>query len=109
MRQERFFDTVEQPVAWLRTVTVRLAVSRLRRRAVWERVRLRVPAPSDGMPDRELYDALRRLPPIQRGALVLRYFFDADYREIARTLGLRESSVGRTLTRARDALRKELA
>lgn len=109
MRDAAFFEHVETPPAWLRTVTVRLAVSRLRRRALLERIRPRTPERTDGMPDPELYDALRRLPPTQRGAIVLRYFFDAEYVEIARALDLSEKSVGATLTRARDALKKALA
>ena len=109
MRDGVFFEHIETPPAWLRTVAVRIAVSRLRRRAVLERIRLRTPEHTDGMPDPELYDALRRLPPMQRGAIVLRYFFDADYSEIARTLGLSEKSVGATLTRARDSLRQALS
>jgi RNA polymerase sigma-70 factor (ECF subfamily) len=109
MRDGEFFDHVDVPAAWLRTVTVRLAVSRLRRRAVLERIGVRAPQPSNGLPDPELYDALRRLPPTQRGAIVLRYFFGFDYAEIARALELSEKSVGATLTRARDVLKKALS
>jgi RNA polymerase sigma-70 factor (ECF subfamily) len=108
MRDERFFERVEEPGAWLRTVAVRLAVSRLRRRAVLERIRLRAPRPANGLPDPELAEAVRALPPSQRGAIVLRYFFGAEYAEIARALGMSEKSVGATLTRARAALRREL-
>jgi RNA polymerase sigma-70 factor (ECF subfamily) len=109
MRNTEFFDRVDLPAAWLRTVTVRLAVSRLRRRAALERLRVRAPEPANGIPDPDLYDALRQLPPMQRGAIVLRYFFGSDYAEIARALDLSEKSVGATLTRARDALRKRLS
>ena len=109
MRERDFFDRVRVPAAWLRTVTVRLSVSRLRRRNVLERIHLRAPAPSNGVPDPELYEALRSLSPSQRGAIVLRYFFGSDYAEIARALGMSEKSVGATLTRARAALRKELS
>lgn len=108
MRDPRFFERVEEPAAWLRTVTVRLAVSRLRRRAVLERLRLVAPPPPDGLPDPDLLQALRSLPASQRGAIVLRYFFGSDYGEIAHTLGMSEASVGATLTRARAALRKAL-
>jgi RNA polymerase sigma factor (sigma-70 family) len=52
---------------------------------------------------------LKTLPPSQRGAIVLRYYFGADYSEIATALSLRENSVSKTLTRARDSLRRELA
>jgi RNA polymerase sigma-70 factor (ECF subfamily) len=108
IRDEGFFEKVSQPVAWLRAVTIRLAISRLRRRAVWERIRLRLPQAADGMPDPDLHDALRRLSPTHRGALVLRYFFGADYSEIAQATGLSQNSVGQILSRARAALRREL-
>ena len=109
MRERHFFDLVREPAAWLRTVTVRLSVSRLRRRNVLERIHLRAPAPSNGVPDPELHEALRSLSTSQRGAIVLRYFFGSDYAEIARALGMSEKSVGATLTRARAALRRELS
>jgi RNA polymerase sigma-70 factor (ECF subfamily) len=109
MREQDFFDRVQAPAAWLRTVTVRLSVSRLRRRAMLERIHLRAPERANGLPDPELYDALRSLPPLQRGAIVLRYFFGSDYAEIARALGMSEKSIGATLTRARTALKKELS
>ncbi len=108
MRDPGFFEHVADTGAWLRTVAVRLAVSRLRRRALWERVRLGVPVASNELPDPELHDALRRLQPTQRGAVVLRYFFGSGYAEIALALGLSQKSVGQVLTRARAALRKEL-
>lgn len=108
MRQPDFFAAVHQPLAWLRQVTVRLGISRLRRRALTERVLpLLVSRPSE--PDPTVRWALRRLPPTQRGAIVLRYYFRADYQEIAATLGLSEASVGKILTRARAALRRDLS
>jgi len=110
MRQKDFFNEVAQPLAWLRTVVVRLAVSRLRRRAVWDRIfpllerRDQMQASTD--PDLEA--AIRRLPPQQRGAIVLRYYFGADYAEIASTLRLSEASIGKTLSRARAVLKEDL-
>jgi len=115
-----FLDEIEVPVAWLRQVTVRLAVSRLRRRAVWTQLKqilgaADVAAHADGRAGPagsdthlDLTAAIRRLSPSARGAIVLHYYFAADYREIAAALGLRESSVGKTLARAREALRADL-
>jgi RNA polymerase sigma factor (sigma-70 family) len=108
MKQERFFEEVREPVGWLRRVVVRLAVSSLRRRAVWERIHLLL-RHEEHAPDSDLESALKTLPPSQRGAIVLRYYFGADYSEIATALSLRENSVSKTLTRARDSLRRELA
>jgi len=110
MKNERFFEEVLQPLAWLRRVVVRLAVSRLRRRAVWERIfpLLDRDDPPSGSTDPDLEAAIRKLPPRQRGAIVLRYYFDADYTEIASTLGLSEASIGKTLSRARAVLKEDL-
>ncbi len=110
MKVTDFFDEVRHPPAWLRQVTVRLAISRLRRRALSERVLsfLAVrPRPSE--PDPEIEWALQRLPATQRGAVVLLYYFRADYAEIAAALGLSEASVGKVLSRARAALREDLS
>lgn len=101
-------DTLE-PVAWLRTVVARIAVDRLRRRRVWERVRWFLLPDASTTQWAELRDALRRLPPRQRVALVLRYYQDAPYAEIAEALSIRTESVGPLLARAKQALRDALA
>jgi RNA polymerase sigma-70 factor, ECF subfamily len=111
MRQERFLEEVRLPQAWLRRVVVRLAVSKMRRRALWERVfpLLAREDATEASIDPDLETAIRKLPPQQRGAIVLRYYFDADYAEIAATLGLSEASISKTLSRARAVLREDLA
>lgn len=109
MREPAFFDRVQEPMAWLRTVTARQALGRLRRRRVLERLRLR-PA-SDAIEPWERVDlavAVSRLPAHERVAVVLRYFADASYEEISGALGLAASSVGPLLTRARAHLREAL-
>jgi RNA polymerase sigma-70 factor (ECF subfamily) len=103
-----FFQTVKEPSAWLRTVVVRSAVSRLRRRRVWERLRLRLPVSEGRLPDPDLHAAITMLPAKQRAAIILLYFFGASYPEIADTLRVSDKSVGQMLTRAREALRREL-
>lgn len=110
MRKQRFFDEVREPRAWLRTALARLAVSRLRRRSVWERIRPRH-APEIGDPDPECLDlrrALLVLPAPQRAAIVLHHYHGADYAEVADALGMEPSGIGKLLTRARSALRDEL-
>ena len=109
MREPAFFDRVTEPAAWLRTVTGRRALGRLRRRRVFERLRLR-PA-SSGLEPWERADlalALGQLPSNERVAVVLRYFADASYDEVADALGIASSSVGPLLTRARTRLREAL-
>lgn len=110
VREPRFFEEVREPSAWLRTAVSRRAISRLRRRQVWGRL-----LPGLYEPPREYDDAvvdLRRaleaLPAQQRAAVVLRYYADADYDEIARAIGVEASSVGPILTRARSKLREAL-
>lgn len=110
MRQRHFFDEVREPRAWLRTALARLAISRLRRRSVWERVRPRqVPEISDHDPESiDLRRALLGLPAPQRAAIVLHHYHGADHAEVAEALGMEPSSIGKLLTRARRALRDEL-
>lgn len=110
MRQRGFFDDVREPRAWLRTALVRLAISRLRRRTVWERIRPRQGAGITD-PDPECVDlrrALLALPAQQRAAIVLHHYHGAGYREVAEALGMEASSIGKLLTRARRALRERL-
>lgn len=107
MREPAFFERVNDPVAWLRTVVTRSALGRLRRRALWERaLSLIGRSDHDRDPrDADLAAALERLPPKQRAAIVLRYYHSAPYAEIATAIGVDAESVGPLLTRARAALR----
>ena len=52
--------------------------------------------------------ALAKLPERARMALVLRYYADMDYAEIAESLGVRRAFVGVVLLRARHHLREAL-
>jgi RNA polymerase sigma factor (sigma-70 family) len=107
MREPAFFERVRDPVAWLRTVATRAALGRLRRRALWEKA-LSLIGRADHGPDprhADLVSALERLPPKQRAAIVLRYYHNAPYAEIASALDVDTESVGPLLTRARAALR----
>lgn len=110
MREPDFFGRVREPLAWLRTVSTRVALARLRRRTLWEGAQ-RLLGRSGSGPDHARMDieaALRRLPPKQRAAVVLRYYHDAPYSEIAAALEMDEASVGPLLTRARAALKESL-
>lgn len=109
LRAAAFRMSTREPIAWLRTAVGRIAVDRLRRRRVWERVRsLLVPAAAGNDGRSEIRDALRRLPPRQRVALVLRYYQEASYAEIAEALAIQAESVGPLLTRAKAALQEAL-
>jgi RNA polymerase sigma-70 factor (ECF subfamily) len=111
MREANFFDQVREPIAWLRTVAARRAFGRLRRRKLWERLRLRLPA-EDSLEPWERADlalALNDLAVRDRVAMVMRYYLDASYEEIAAATGTAASSVGPILTRARARMREALA
>ena len=110
MRTRSFFDEVREPVAWLPTVCARQALSRLRRRQVWERLRIRLTTDEVREPweQAELAIALQRLPARDRVALVLRYYQDASYDEISDAMGIAPASVGPMLTRARAKVREAL-
>jgi RNA polymerase sigma factor (sigma-70 family) len=109
MREHDFFERVREPKAWLRTVVARRALGRLRRRRVFERLHLR-PA-TDRIEPWERVDlavALARLASRERVALILRYFVEASYEEIADAVGVAPSSVGPLLARVRARLREDL-
>lgn len=86
---------VRDPAAYLRRAVVNEANSRLRRRYLERREAQRRTADSrgvrcldDGAADRdEVWQALRRLPPRQRQAIVLRYYEDLTEAETAAALG----------------------
>ncbi len=58
---------------------------------------------------KEVRDGLGKLPDRARAALVLRYYADMSYEEIADTLGVRRQFVGVLLLRARHQLRDALS
>jgi RNA polymerase sigma-70 factor, ECF subfamily len=58
---------------------------------------------------KEVRNGLAKLPDRARMALVLRYFADMSYEEIADTLGVRRAFVGVLLLRARHQLRDALS
>lgn len=110
MREPDFFEKIRDPLAWLRTVATRAALGRLRRRALLDRAQ-RFLGRHDGQTDPRRTDieaALGRLPPKQRAAVILRYYNDAPYSEIAAALDMGAESVGPLLSRARAALRDAL-
>ena len=103
--------------AWLHRIAIRQAVSHLRKerlRRLPELLRRLGADPASGDPMSEassrqsLLVALRRLPPPQAAALVLRHLHGYTNREIAAALGIPETTVGSRLAMAKDRLRTEL-
>jgi len=99
-------STYDEPLAWIRTVAYRIAVSR------WRKARRLVfggPEDGEGVPAPlenhvALVAALQQLPAAQREALVLHYLGDLPIAQIAAQLGVPEGTVKARLSRGRTAM-----
>jgi RNA polymerase sigma-70 factor (ECF subfamily) len=102
--------------AWLHRIAINVAYSHLRQgrmREVGELVRrLGRPGPSQDpgqlVEGSDLFRALRKLPPDQAAAVVLRHHHGYTNREIAFALGAPESTIASRLAKAKERLRAEL-
>lgn len=102
--------------AYLRSMVMNGARSRMRKRMVRQRVVPEAPQPVDsaeaGALDRlqrdELIDAVRGLPRRQSEVLTLRYYLDLSEAEIAETLGISAGSVKTHASRGLAALERKL-
>ena len=116
------YDPTRPFSAWLYRVAANHCWDLLRRRKVRQDLETEDVAemplehPDPGQLDRvisqqtggQVRTALALLPDRARLALVLRYYADMSYDEIAETLGVRRAFVGVVLLRARHALREAL-
>lgn len=98
--------TIRDPVAWIYRTAFRLANEELRAE------RRRGPAPGEeASPAPELsglMEALRRLSPNQRAAIVLRHVLDLDVSEVAHRMGTAAPTVRVHIHRGRKRLRELL-
>ncbi len=106
-------STLDDPDAYVRRIVVNAHVSwwrRMRRREVpVESVRDRAVADGPSTEERDrVWRACQALPPDQRTAIVLRFYEDLDYADIAALTGVREGSVRSRVSRGLAALRREL-
>jgi RNA polymerase sigma-70 factor (ECF subfamily) len=112
------------PTTWVLTIARNVAFNRMRRRRLEARYRTAVDEPPDAPDpaadearradearidvDRRLTEAISRLSPAQREAVLLYYIEDRAVEEVARITGRAANTVKSDLKRAREALRREL-
>ena len=106
--------TYDDPEAWVRTVAVRLLVSRHRRRMVALRaaphLARRTRPPAEPSPDAvDLANALGRLPVSHRAVVLLHHLLEIPVEDVATQLRVPVGTVKSRLARARLALRPLLA
>jgi RNA polymerase sigma-70 factor, ECF subfamily len=102
--------TYEDPEGWVRTVAIRMLVSRQRRRItaaaglrrLASRSRVAVSPPVE--PDADLVAALATLPVAHRAVVVLHHVYDLPVGEVAARLRIPVGTVKSRLSRARAAL-----
>ena len=111
-RRWRHVGDLEHPEAWARRTCANLAVSQHRRKLVELRALTRLSnrpqEPALKPADDAFWAAVRRLPRRQAQAAALRYLYELDVGDIARTLEITEGSVKQHLSRARARLVREL-
>lgn len=120
----RTYDSAQPFEAWIMRIATNHCLDRIRRRArerdLFGDEDVERAAATAGEADllgtvlsaeraRGINAAIGRLPEKYRVPLVLAYFRDASYDEIATTLGLTRTHVGVLICRAKQALRRELA
>ena len=103
-----------KPGAWLRRVTINLAVSHRRRLAAETKalLRMRTPEPTISVEPpashQDVWDAVALLPKQQRAAIALQYLEDRSITEIADILDISPATARVHLHRARQTLRDRL-
>lgn len=104
-------DTYDRPGAWVRRAVLNQSISVARRarseRSALDRLRRRRPIEVDpAEPLREIWTAVRDLPPNQVTAVALHYGADLSIADVAQEMDMSESAVKTLLHRARSALRQ---
>jgi RNA polymerase sigma factor (sigma-70 family) len=102
---------MDHPEAWLHRVAINLALSRFRRRSAERRARQRLEAAPavdralDHATDLSLRDAVASLPGRQKAVVVLRYYLDLPFAEIAQLMDVKESTAKSLVAKGLDGLR----
>lgn len=105
---------IDTPEAFTRKVMVNLTISRGRREAL-RRAFLRTQPPPDVAVEMEaggsvsaVWRTVEALPPRQRAVIVLRFYEDLPFDEIANALGISPSTARSQCLRAKETLRQAL-
>jgi len=103
----------DSPSAWIRRVTCNRAASVLRRRMREAKAMMRLVGRTQtyiemDQGDEAFWDAVRRLPLRQAQTVALYYMEDYSVRQISEVLDCSEGSVKTHLSRARDAVARQL-
>jgi RNA polymerase sigma-70 factor (ECF subfamily) len=117
LREPRFFDPPFRMKAWLYRVTSNLCFNRVRDRRRRREILAAEPLPTVSDADQgarvdasarqvRIQKALGELSENHRAILVLRYWGDLSYAEIAQTLGIELGTVMSRLSRARTRLQR---
>lgn len=96
---------IRRPIGWLYQVAFRLAAAEMRRPGSVDDMLESAVEPPDVL---GVFDALRRLTPNQRLAIVLHHEVDLPVREIAQRMGISAATVRVHLHRGRKRLRELL-
>jgi RNA polymerase sigma-70 factor (ECF subfamily) len=112
-RRWHFIVAYDSPGAWVRRVTCNRAASVLRRRVREAKALMRLAGRAQPYieldeGDEAFWQAVRRLPPRQAQVVALYYMEDYSVREIAEVLDCSEGTVKTHLSRARDAVARQL-
>lgn len=105
-------STYDKPGAWVRRVTINLALNTRKRVVAEAKVRMKLGLPPTigppPEPDDVVWKAVSRLPKKQRAAIALFYLEDLSTREISEALGCSESTARVHLHKARTTLATSL-
>jgi RNA polymerase sigma factor (sigma-70 family) len=111
-RRWKHVADLQYPAGWVRRVCANLAVSQYRRRLIELRALTRLAGRREeyalSASDDEFWRAVRQLPARQAQATALRYVYDLEVAEIARTLDISDGAVKQHLSRARARLAQDL-
>jgi len=96
------------PVGYLQRSVINLSITHVRRRTRARRLPTRRIDPAMNSEIDSMWGVLEQLSARQRAVVVLRFYEDQTYEQIASTLGMSVGSVKSTLHRALSALKEQL-